>query len=116
MCRRILIVDDEPLILEMTAAMVEDMGCNVVTAVSGAEALEKIVAERIDVLITDINMPGMNGYDLANQAKGVCKELRVIVMSGHDIIHRGYPLIRKPFSQSDLALTMQLSASRGWFE
>jgi CheY-like chemotaxis protein len=107
MGHRVLIVDDEPLILEMTAAMVEDMGCEVVTAGSGAEALDKIAAERIDVLITDINMPGIDGYELADRAKRVCKELRVIVLSGKETADCGYPLIRKPFLQSDLAQTMR---------
>jgi two-component system, cell cycle response regulator CpdR len=93
----------------MTAAMVEDMGYEVVTAGSGAEALQKIAAERINVLITDINMPGMNGYELADRAKLVCRELRVIVLSGHETANCGYPFIRKPFLQSDLAQTMHPS-------
>jgi two-component system, cell cycle response regulator CpdR len=72
-----------------------------------AEALEKIAAERIDVLITDINMPGMNGYELAERAKRVCEELQVILLSGQETANGGYPLIRKPFLQSNLAQTMQ---------
>ena len=85
MGHRVLIVDDEPLILEMTAAMVEDMGCEVVTAGSGAEALDKIAAERIDVLITDINMPGIDGYELADRAKRVCKGLGSLFCQGRKL-------------------------------
>jgi CheY-like chemotaxis protein len=60
MSRRVLVVDDDPLMLDVTAAMLEDLGCDVVTADAGPTALEKLAAdERIEVLITDINMPGM---------------------------------------------------------
>ena len=58
MSRVVLLVDDDPLVLDVAASMLEDIGCEVVTTAGGAEALEKLSGdERIEVLITDINMP-----------------------------------------------------------
>ena len=54
------------------------------------------------MLITDINMPGMGGYELADRAKLVRNDLQVILLSGHEISGRGLPLIRKPFLEADL--------------
>jgi CheY-like chemotaxis protein len=49
--------------------MLEYIGCEVVTAADGAEALEKLsIDERIEILITDVNMPGIDGYALAKYA------------------------------------------------
>jgi two-component system, cell cycle response regulator CpdR len=108
LARAVLIVDDEPLILEVTAEMLEDLGCDVVTAASAAEALAKLVADqRIEILITDINMPGMSGYELAEKAKQTREGLQVIVLSGQETDGRGFPIIRKPFLQEDLLRTMQ---------
>jgi hypothetical protein len=56
--RVVLVVDDEPLVLHVTVGMLEDLGCEVIAATNGLEALEKLSAEpRVEVLITDINMP-----------------------------------------------------------
>ena len=85
MSRVVLVVDDEPLILDVTACMLEDLGCEVITAASGNEALEKLFADqRIDILITDINMPSMNGYELAQKAKRMRERLKVILLSGRE--------------------------------
>jgi CheY-like chemotaxis protein len=61
MSRTVLVVDDDPHVLEVIGGMLEDLGCNVVTARSGLEALDQLRRnQRIAILITDINMPGMD--------------------------------------------------------
>ncbi|MCA1813439.1 MAG: response regulator [Halobacteriales archaeon] len=61
----ILLVDDEPDILDSLQALLEheQAGVRVVTASSGPEALEKLKAQRVDLIITDYKMPGMNGLE-----------------------------------------------------
>jgi hypothetical protein len=110
MARTVLVVDDESLVLEVIAAMLEDMGCRVVTATTGAEALAKLAADpRIAILISDINMPGMSGYELAESASRSRPDLQVIVSSGRETDGHGFPIIRKPFVQDDLRRTMSLT-------
>ena len=107
MSRVVLVVDDEPLVREVTASMLEDLGCEVITAASGNDALEKLSGDRrIEILITDINMPGMDGYQLAERATQMRGQLRVIMLSGREANGGGFPLVRKPFLAQDLKRTM----------
>ena len=108
MGRTVLVVDDEPTVLDATASMLEDLGCEVVTATNGADALAELEADqRIELLMTDVNMPGMSGYELAEKAIKSRKNLQVIVFSGGKTDGHGFPLIRKPFVQADLRREMQ---------
>ena len=66
---------------------------------------------RIELLITDINMPGFTGYELAEKAKRVRRRLKVILLSGRESDSHGFPLIRKPFSKDDLARVMEQTTS-----
>ena len=87
--------------------MLEDLGCEVVTAPGASEALKQLQTNpRIEILITDINMPDMDGYALAEVAVLVRKQLKVILLSGREGVGRGFPLIRKPFMKDDLKQTM----------
>jgi CheY-like chemotaxis protein len=87
--------------------MLEDLGCKVTTATGAIEALEELSTDpRIEILITDINMPDMNGYALTRVPKEMLKELKVIVLSGRESDGRGFPLVWKPFLQDDLRRTM----------
>jgi two-component system cell cycle response regulator CpdR len=106
--RVVLVVDDEPLVLDITTSMLEDLGCEVITATNAFDAMAKLAADpRIEVLITDIHMPGMDGYELAERARRLKKGLQVIVVSGKDGGRPGVPIVRKPFGRPELARMMQ---------
>jgi two-component system, cell cycle response regulator CpdR len=107
MSRLVLVVDDEPLVLDITVSMLEDLGCEVIAAASGKDALSKLSMHgRIEVLITVINMPGMDGFELAERAKGMREGLKVILLSGRENNGSGFPFIPKPFLTQDLKRTM----------
>ena len=107
MARVVLAVDDESLVLEVTASMLEDLGCEVVTALDGEEALSKLAADpRIEVLVTDINMPRMSGYELAEKAKRIRARLQIVGLAGRETDRCGFPVIRKPFLREDLMRAM----------
>lgn len=102
-----LLVDDEPLVLDVTASMLEDMGCDVITAANGKGALDRLSTDsRIEILISDVNMPNMDGYALAHSAVRMRERLKVILMSGQESDGHGFPVIRKPFLPDDLRRTM----------
>ena len=77
---RIMCVDDEPLNLSLLEAMLAPRGYEVVAAANGPEALEKIQAERIDICLLDVMMPGMDGFE-------VCRRIK------SDDLHRNIPVV-----------------------
>lgn len=105
----VLIVDDEPLLAEETAAGLEFSGLRTIIAGSADEAL-LVVRSRNDVgvLVTDLRMPGTNGLHLARQALAARDEanaLAVVLMTGYssDIeIQNGIVCVEKPFLVDDL--------------
>lgn len=108
MSETVLIVDDDPAVRDIIAGMLEELGCEVVSAQSGPEALDLLKQNELtSILITDINMPGMNSHELAELAKRVRPNLRVLQLSGREPRRGGLPMIRKPFSLEDLRDTMK---------
>ncbi|MHB0768798.1 response regulator [Bradyrhizobium sp. 5.13L] len=104
----VLVVDDDPAVLDVLVDMLEDLGCEVVRAQSGADALDRLERNPdISILITDINMPGMDGHELAERARRLRPELNVLQLSGREPRRGGLPMIRKPFSFEELASTMR---------
>jgi DNA-binding NarL/FixJ family response regulator len=69
MPKRLLVVDDEPNLLLAVAACLRSEGYDVVTARSGAEALVRVAESVPDLVISDIRMPGMDGYALARHLR-----------------------------------------------
>ena len=79
----ILVVDDDPDVLEIATVMIEDLGFTVLRAGGGAEALQLLEANsNIMLLVTDVVMPGMNGWALARESKQRRPDLKVIYVSG----------------------------------
>ena len=66
---RILVVDDNVQNLELLAAYLESLGCQVVTAADGIEALEKVHGETFDLILLDIMMPRMSGFEVCRKLK-----------------------------------------------
>jgi CheY-like chemotaxis protein len=60
---RVLVVDDQPVNLDVTAEMVRQGGCEPVIAASGREALDLLQSERFDAVLMDLHMPGMGGEE-----------------------------------------------------
>lgn len=80
----VLVVDDEEALAELAAEMLESAGYRTEMAVGASQALEKFKQQEFDVVITDIIMPGMNGYELAEKIKFERPEVKIIITSGYD--------------------------------
>jgi two-component system cell cycle sensor histidine kinase/response regulator CckA len=103
----ILAVDDEPLLRNLIATVLQDHGYAVLTAESGAQAINIFRSHpgEIDVLISDIVMPGMDGPTLAVELLRSQPDLKVLLMSGFcdaAQLSFGFEFIAKPFALSDL--------------
>jgi CheY-like chemotaxis protein len=93
----VLVVDDEPLLLDMLCDMLAELGCEAVCVDCPVKGLEKIAAgERIAMLITDIQMPIMDGFELADRAREKRPDMPIVLMSGKVVGRPGLPVIRKP--------------------
>jgi CheY-like chemotaxis protein len=111
----ILVVDDDADVRDVIAETLEGFGYGVVVAASGEEALP-MLAKRDDirVLITDVRMPGMSGFELATRARRVTVGLRVIITSGYflpqPIAER---FLKKPFRMHELATAVRAELANG---
>ena len=82
---RILVVDDDPMACEMTAAFLEEAGHEPVLAENGVEALEKLAADSgIEVVISDMNMPLVSGIELFRELRGQGVDLPFILLTGDE--------------------------------
>ena len=105
-----LLVDDEELVRMSTADMLIDLGFEVVEAGSAEDALRFLKNGSLpDILITDHLMPGMNGADLARQARALKPTLPVLIVSGYaevDGLAPDLPRLVKPFRNAELAASV----------
>ena len=76
-----MVVDNEPDIVDLTRTVLELGGYNVVTAHSGEECLRILEKEKVDLVLLDIMMPGMSGWDVFNRIKKKSGEIKVAFMS-----------------------------------
>jgi PAS domain S-box-containing protein len=115
--RRILVVDDEPLVVDLLISILEGIGHKVDTAQNGLEAYGKIRAQTYDLIITDIRMPQMNGMDLYRRLldRLPAMKSRVLFITGDLIDHETIRFLRetgaralaKPLQIEDVATAVQ---------
>jgi len=103
----VLVVDDDSLVLTSTCLLLEDLGHQVISAVSGAQALTVLDSEQvIDLVITDMAMPQMNGAQLAQAIRSIRPDLPIILATGYAERLEGFatrlPRLSKPFTQLNL--------------
>ena len=117
----ILVVDDSKALLVMMKQFLEEEGCNVAVASSVEEALSIIKKEKLDLVIMDIKMPGMSGFDALVEIKKIDPKLSVIIMTAYgttqtaiEAIKRGaYDYITKPFNNEEFKILIKKALGAG---
>ncbi len=108
-----LLIDDEPMVTDICEMMLKKLGHVVLKAHSGLEGIKIYEAhkDRIDIIISDFNMPGMNGQDVVNKLRIMDHSVKVLLSSGglcvmeeEEAIVRGFNgLLKKPYSMDTLS-------------
>jgi PAS domain S-box-containing protein len=117
---KILIVDDEEIIVRLLSMSLRSDGYETVTAHSGEQGLEVFKSESPDIVVTDIKMPGMDGLELLKKIKEIDPEKEVIIVTGHgDIdstitaLQRGASdFINKPVRDEALAIALERAKAK----
>ncbi|MDP9054492.1 MAG: response regulator [Acidobacteriota bacterium] len=114
--RSILVVDDEPEIRKLVAAMLTRAGYRVFSADTGENAIRIFKSHpEMDLLLTDVVAPGMSGPMIADKIADLNPGIKVLFMSGYDgsqvvqkyVVERGYSLLVKPFTMEQLESKVQ---------
>lgn len=111
----ILVVDDELLIRDLLYDFFQQQGWNIAVAESGERALEILRSRKIDLLLTDIKMPQMDGLSLTSQVRLMYPHLPVVLMTGYPSVETAVEGIRakvedyiiKPFNINKLFKTLK---------
>ena len=111
----ILVVDDEKNVRDMLAAMLEKLDCTVTTAISSEQALNYAKTSPPDILLTDLNLPGMNGIELIKEFGKFAKRTVSIVLTGQGTVEMAvkamkagaFTFLSKPLRKSELLVTVE---------
>lgn len=112
---KILIVDDEEPMRKHMSKVLCKAGMDVLTAPSGEEALKVLRENSCDIVISDVRMAGMSGFDLLNQVKALHPNTAFVVMTGYAdsfsikdaLLHGADEYIAKPFKNDEMALVIE---------
>jgi putative nucleotidyltransferase with HDIG domain len=107
---RLLIVDDEPNICSLLRELLSRQHYHIETCSCGQDALEKMAAERFDMLISDLKMPGINGIDLIKTVKAKWPDIATVLVTGYATVETAVKALRhgaddyvtKPFNIEEL--------------
>jgi DNA-binding NtrC family response regulator len=111
----IMVVDDDEGMLENYSRLLARMGYECVAENDGTTALEKLKLVKPDVLLTDLKMPGKNGFDILNSSREACSDIPVILVTAYgsiptavEAVKRGaFDFISKPFSSEQLLIVLE---------
>jgi CheY-like chemotaxis protein len=116
---RVLIVEDEPDLMDVAASLFASMGYDVLTASSGREAMDVLEQSDVDILFTDVVMPnGMDGIELASYTRDHYPDTKIMLASGyplpalkqrHGADLNEFAFVNKPYRLSDLARTLRMA-------
>ncbi|HEX2500593.1 MAG TPA: EAL domain-containing protein [Methylomirabilota bacterium] len=115
---RVLVVDDERDLLEILGAMLTEVGWHVDTAPNGRAALVLVDAHRYDVVLSDIDMPGINGVELLREIRARDLDVPVLLITGHPRVetavealeHGALRYLQKPLRERDLLTAVEDAA------
>ncbi|MBI5408563.1 MAG: PAS domain S-box protein [Nitrospirae bacterium] len=108
----VLLAEDEADVRKLTKQILSEAGYKVIEAVDGEDAVDKFISnmDRVDILLLDVIMPGMNGQDVYNKAKEMKPDVKALLVSGYPadfirkkiIIHNGLNYVSKPLPPDEL--------------
>ena len=106
----ILVVDDELLIRDLLYDFFQDHGWDITVAESGEKALEILQKKKVDVLLTDLRMPVMDGMALTGRVRKSFPDIPVVIMTGYPSVESAVSALRnkvadyitKPFNVNEL--------------
>lgn len=107
---RVLVVDDDPdIVLLLETLLQRRMGAEVTVAMDGREALDRMKTLRPHLVLTDIEMPGMNGIELIAEIRRIAPAVPIVVMTAHASVDYAVSALR---AQADEFLTKPLDNAR----
>jgi DNA-binding NtrC family response regulator len=112
---KILVVDDEQIVLKSCQKILEGGGHQVFIALSGPEALDLLAKEPVDIVITDIKMPGMDGMEVLERVKEKYPDILVIIITGYSTVQSAvqamklgaFDYIPKPFTPDEVLIVVE---------
>ncbi len=112
---RILLVDDSPSTLEVLERNLASQGFSILTAGSVAQAIQILDANAIDLVITDLRMPGASGVDLVRHVRENFKETEIMIITGYPTVQSAVAAVKtgaedylaKPFTDAELFSSVQ---------
>jgi CheY-like chemotaxis protein len=111
--QRVLVVEDEEIVRTLLERMIAGLGYDVHGAASGDEALALIRdGAQFDLVLTDFEMPGMSGQELADLVLELAPATKVLYMSGAAVEAAGEDFLAKPFDKDELARVLRAKLER----